>query len=244
MQALILAAGLGTRIREESTTIPKALIEAGGEPMLYHVILRLKKFGFNEIFINTFYLGDKIKEYLSVTHIEGVNITLLPESERLGTAGGILNALNYVSGSSLLVHNCDVFSEIDLSQLQRTHDTLQNDVTLAVQNRVTSRPLLFNEECLLVGMENHDEERGEEFGHSTVLHKVKFTGIQIINTATKSFFTNRKPPSSSIDAFISMAKEGKRVFGATFDEAYWIDMGTPEKLRELRLLLGKREELC
>ena len=156
MKALIFAAGLGTRLKPLTDTMPKALVKVGGKPMLEHVILHLKEQGFCDIIINIHYLGEQIIDFLKANHNFGINICISDErSEVLETGGGILKAADFLEDDEpFLVHNSDILTNIDLRGLYQQHIENKADATLLVGQRDTSRYLIFNHEDTLCGWIN------------------------------------------------------------------------------------------
>lgn len=152
MKALIFAAGLGTRLKPLTDTLPKALVPVCGQPLLYHVIGKLRDAGYTQLVVNVHHFPEKIREYLDA-HDFGVDIRISDESgQLLETGGGILHAQELLlpCEEPFLVHNVDIISNLDLSWLrgQTRPDAL---ATLVVSPRETRRKLLFNEDRRLVG---------------------------------------------------------------------------------------------
>ena len=152
MKALIFAAGLGTRLKPLTDTLPKALVPVCGQPLLYHVIGKLRDAGYTQLVVNVHHFPEKIREYLDA-HDFGVDIRISDESgQLLETGGGILHAQELLlpCEEPFLVHNVDIISNLDLSWLrgQSRPDAL---ATLVVSPRETRRKLLFNEDRRLVG---------------------------------------------------------------------------------------------
>lgn len=152
MKALIFAAGLGTRLKPLTDTLPKALVPVCGQPLLYHVIGKLRDSGYTQLVVNVHHFPEKIREYLDA-HDFGVDIRISDESgQLLETGGGILHAQELLlpCEEPFLVHNVDIISNLDLSWLrgQTRPDAL---ATLVVSPRETRRKLLFNEDMRLVG---------------------------------------------------------------------------------------------
>ena len=119
MKAMILAAGLGTRLRPLTETTPKALIEVNDRPILEIIILRLKKYGFQDIIINVHHHYKQVLDFLKSHDNFGINIQISDErAQILETGGGIKKASWFLNGSEpFLVHNVDVISDIDLKEL-------------------------------------------------------------------------------------------------------------------------------
>lgn len=154
MQAMIFAAGLGTRLKPLTDTMPKAMVSVGGEPLLKRVIMRLRDAGFNHLVVNVHHFAQQIIDYLADNDNFGLNIHISDETEQLlDTGGGIKKAKHlFIPDSPILIHNVDILSNVDL---QKFYDAAkEGDATLLVSNRKTKRYLLFNDEMRLVGWTN------------------------------------------------------------------------------------------
>src|SRR5512137_3047768 len=155
MKAMILAAGVGSRLRPLTDGTPKALIDVGGVPMIEHVIRRLTAAGVTEIVVNLFHLGDQIVDFLASRGNFGLRIEFTREAKLLDTGGGLKNAAWFFDdGRPFFLHNVDVLSEIDLGALLRRHRDVRALATLAVQSRPSSRRLLFDNGGRLCGRES------------------------------------------------------------------------------------------
>ena len=152
MKAMIFAAGLGTRLKPLTDTMPKALVPLCGEPLLYHVITKLKSAGYDELVVNVHHFAEQIVDYLSM-HDFGVKICVSDESEcLLETGGGILHARPFLEGGEdpFLIHNVDILSNLDLAWF-RQQTPPEALATLLVSERQTSRYLLFDDTLHLCG---------------------------------------------------------------------------------------------
>lgn len=214
MKAMILAAGIGSRLGDITKDKPKCLIEVKGKPLIKHVIDKLSTAGVKEFVINTHHFAEKVKDYIQRLRI---NALVIYEPELLGTGGGLLNAKEYLTGDFFL-HNADVLSEIDLKNLYKTHQEQTNIATLAVMRRETKRALLFDDSMQLTGY-NNDGVSGNRFG---------FCGVQVLS---EDIFHFLKAKGSTIDAFIEASKNKKRVIGVDIGETFWADVGTPERYK-------------
>jgi N-acetyl-alpha-D-muramate 1-phosphate uridylyltransferase len=239
MRAMILAAGLGSRLKKLTENTPKCLMEAGNITILEHVVNKLKHLSINNICINTHYLSEKIEEYLKQKNNFEISITLFKEDKLLGTGGGVRNASLFLEKSAdFIIYNSDIYSEFDLDKLIAAHRSSKAMVTLAVKKRDTSRVLLFDENNYLAGWENLDKETGERFGKSDRLTPYGFLGIHIVNSEFLKLIGSFVDPFSITDAYITASKEGVKIKAYDIGEDFWIDIGTPEKLEELQLLLA------
>ena len=154
MKALIFAAGLGTRLKPYTDTIPKALVPVGGKPLLYHVAMKLKAAGFDELVINVHHFPDSIMDYVHEEKDFGMKVSFSDERDFLReTGGGILYARKMLEGAPFLVHNVDILSDLDIGWFisQAEPDAVAN---ILVSDRETQRYLLFDENMRMVGWTN------------------------------------------------------------------------------------------
>src|SRR5277367_4326415 len=164
MKAMILAAGLGTRLRPLTDNRPKALVEINGRTMLEITLLRLRGFGVREVIINVHHFADVVADYLHTNNDFGIKVEVSREYELLDTGGGLKKAAHFfLEGPSsadapFIVHNVDVLSTIDLGRMMQFHTQNQALATLALQDRKTSRHLLFDNQHQLCGRQSGDSE--------------------------------------------------------------------------------------
>ncbi|UEA64351.1 NTP transferase domain-containing protein [Hoylesella buccalis] len=153
MQAMILAAGLGTRLKPLTDHVPKALVEVGGEPLLKQVIFKLKDAGFSRIIVNVHHFSEQIIQYLETNHYFGLDILISDETTQLlDTGGGIKAAKRLFGDTRILIHNVDILSNINLQRFYFAHK--EAAATLLVSERNTNRYLLFDDDMRLVGWTN------------------------------------------------------------------------------------------
>ena len=239
MKALIFAAGLGTRLKPLTDTMPKALVKVGGKPMLEHVILHLKEQGFCDIIINIHYLGEQIIDFLRANHNFGINICISDErSEVLETGGGILKAADFLEDDEpFLVHNSDILTNIDLRGLYQQHIENEADATLLVGQRDTSRYLIFNHEDTLCGWINKKtgEQKPEGFCYDPAQHEAwAFGGIHVISPTLLHYMRSDgwSGKFSIIPFYLSVCQKA-RIMGSPIDpDRYWFDIGKIETLEE------------
>src|SRR5712675_1961368 len=157
MKAMVLAAGLGTRLRPLTDDRPKALVEIAGRTLLEITLTRLRTFGIREVIVNVHHFADQIVDYLKANANFGMRIEISREDVLLDTGGGLKKAAWFFledaisSDEPFLLHNVDVISTIDFAPMVRAHKTNQSLATLAVQKRESSRQLLFDEQLQLCG---------------------------------------------------------------------------------------------
>jgi len=156
---MIFAAGLGSRLKPLTDTMPKAMVPIAGHPMLEHVILKLKAAGFTEIVINIHHFGDQILDFLKVNENFGLTIHISDERDLLlDTGGGVKKARSFFENSDepFLIHNVDILSDVNLKELYDYHLQSGGVATLLASRRKTSRYLLFDEKKKLCGWTNKD----------------------------------------------------------------------------------------
>ncbi|MCK5137617.1 MAG: nucleotidyltransferase family protein [Bacteroidales bacterium] len=227
-KAMILAAGLGTRMKPMTDDKPKALVEWNGVPMLEHIILKLKKQGFTEIIINVHHFADMIVDFVKKKDHFGIRIEFSHErDEPLDTGGGISHASWFFGDEPFLVHNVDIMSNIDLAQLYDAHVRSNAIATLAVKDRVTSRSLLMNQDGLLKGW--RDNRTGETIVVDSAeenLIPIAFSCVQVMEHAIFKFFPAEK--RFSITPFYLELARTKPINLYRHDQDEWIDMGRLE----------------
>ena len=154
-QAMIFAAGLGTRLKPLTDAMPKALVPVGGEPLLHHVIMKLKALGYERIVVNVHHFAEQIIDYLNTNQNFGLDIRISDErSGLLETGGGIKKALPmFDQQSPILIHNVDILSNLDLAEVMQ-YSATPPDAMLLVSQRKTKRYLLFADDMRLKGWTN------------------------------------------------------------------------------------------
>ena len=231
MKAMILAAGLGTRLRPLTDDRPKALVEIEGRTLLEIVLARLRELGIREVIVNVHHFADMVADYLAVNQNFGLRIEVSREEVLLDTGGGLKKAAwFFLEGSSdldqpLLLHNVDVLSTIDLARMVRFHTEHQALATLAVQERKSSRYLLFDEQLRLCGRRIEGEERTELVRPSRQLQALAFSGIHVVSPRLLVMMTE-EGTFSIIDAYLRLAAGEEKIVGFRADEWYWRDLGT------------------
>lgn len=232
MKAMILAAGLGTRLGPLTSDRPKALVEVADRTLLDLTLARLRALGIVDVVINTHHHADLIADYLRAHANFGMSIALSPEPILLDTGGGIRNAAPLLLDSTpgyFLVHNVDILSTIDIAQMLRRHAASGALVTLAVQPRPNSRPLLFDSTNQLCGRIVSGQ-----------LHLVRpaarpqplaYSGIHVLSTRIFPMLTEQGP-FPIFDAYLRLAAAGERILAFSAPDAYWRDLGRPESITE------------
>jgi NDP-sugar pyrophosphorylase family protein len=237
MKAMILAAGLGTRLRPLTDERPKALVETGGRTLLEITLARLRAFGISEAIINVHHFADMIVEYLRANGNFGMRIAVSREEVLLDTGGGLKRAAWFFREppqEPFLLHNVDVLSTIDLRRMAQFHAQSQALATLAVQERESSRYLLFDEALQLCGRRR--EQGTESVRASQPLRALAFSGIHVISP--RIFEMMEDGVYSIISSYLQLAGRGEKILAFRADEFYWRDLGKPEDLKEAGEDLG------
>lgn len=232
MEAMILAAGLGTRLRPLTLETPKALVEVGGIPLLEHVACRLVDAGVRRLVVNVSPHADKIRRFVEEKDGFGIPVRISEEPDGpLETGGGLRKAQPlFETGEPFLLHNADILTGIDLAALHAAHEP-DDLATLAVRRAETDRYLLFDDAGLL-GYAYRGEEKTVRDPRGEV-HRRDFCGVQMVSPRIFSRF-EKEGAFSIIDTYLRLAREGERVVPWDVGDALWIDVGTPERLEEAR----------
>lgn len=241
MDAMIFAAGLGTRLRPLTDQCPKVLVEVGGEPMLVHVARRLVAAGATRLIINVHPFPEQVEAVVARHGGFGVEVRLAYERERaLETGGGLLAAREHFRGTApFFVHNGDIWSDLPLEAMYAAHLASDAFATLAVMQRETTRFLLFDEHGLL-GWENRAtgaqetarRAEGEVIGHP-------FCGVHVISPEIFPLFTETGA-FSIVPTYLRLSGAGRRIAPFSVDGSTWVDIGRPETLAYARRLAKSR----
>ena len=235
MNALILAAGLGTRLGKLTSDRPKALVEVCGRTMLEHQLRHLSAAGFDRFVINIHHFAPKVKAFLEEHQNFGLDIRLSDETDLLlDTGGGIRKAMRLFDNDlPVLVHNVDIFSSVDLKALYRSHIESGADSTLLVAQRSTSRYLYFDAEGMLRGWSN--EKTGQVRSPYPDFDKAAFTpcafqGIHVVSRTLLPLLDEVPEPRFSITDFYVDNAARLRLRSVLSDAKDWVDAGKPEAL--------------
>jgi len=232
MKAMILAAGLGTRLRPLTDDRPKALVEVAGRTLLEITLSRLRTFGIREVIVNAHHFADMIVEYLKTNESFGMRIEISREELLLDTGGGLKKAawffLKDSSEEPFILHNVDVISTIDLQRMMQFHAEHQALATLAVQDRETSRYLLFDEQLQFCGRSGRDREP-ELVRQSLQPQAFGFCGIHVVSPRLLAMLSE-EGVFSIVPAYLRLAAQGERILAFRADEYYWRDLGKPDSL--------------
>lgn len=235
---MIFAAGLGTRLKNLTENKPKALVELKGETFLKRVILKLKSAGINEFVINIHHFGNQILQYLHDNNNFDSKIEISDERNfLLDTGGGLKKASPFLKHTEdFIIYNVDIFSDIRIEELIKSHNENNALATLAVQTRESGRKLIFDEGRYLCEWQNTTTNEKkiarEVIGKAT---PTAFSGIHIINSSIFDLILE-EGNFSIIDLYLRLAKNHKISY-YNHDYSYCIDLGKPENIITAEKLL-------
>jgi NDP-sugar pyrophosphorylase family protein len=237
MRAMILAAGLGTRLRPLTDDRPKALVEVAGHTLLEITLRRLQQYGIREVIVNVHHFADMVVDYLKKNNNFSMRIEISREEVLLDTGGGLKRAAWFFqedptrADEPFLVHNVDVLSTIDLHRMLLFHREHQALATLAVQGRETTRCLLFDEQNQLCGRRAGRDEAPEIVRPSKKTQALAFSGVHVISPRLLGLMTEQGA-FSIISTYLRLAAQNEKILAFRADEYYWRDLGKPENVTQ------------
>jgi len=237
MKAMVLAAGLGTRLRPLTDNRPKALVQVAGRSLLEITLTRLKSFGVSEAIVNVHHFAGMMIDYLKANNNFGMRVEVSREDILLDTGGGLKKAAWFFQQNSgndaepFFVQNVDVLSSIDLGQMLRAHKENHSLVTVAVQKRESSRQLLFDEHGQLCGRIAGRDREAEIVRPMQPLEPLAFSGIHVISSRVLPMMTEHGA-FSIIDTYLRLSGQGEKITAFRADQYYWRDLGKPESIAQ------------
>jgi len=237
MKAMVLAAGMGTRLRPLTNDRPKALVEVAGRTLIEITLSRLRSFGVREVIINVHHFAELVLKYLKKNNNFGMRIEMSREEVLLDTGGGLKQAAWFFRQDSkrredpFILHNVDVISTIDLNRMAQCHRENHALATLAVQQRKTSRYLLFDPQLQLCGRQIEGIPKLELVRPAEKLEPLAFAGVHVISPR---IFPLLKEDGvfPIVPAYLRLAGQGERIIGFRADQYYWRDLGRPENIMQ------------
>ncbi len=224
MKAIIIAGGLGTRLRPLTYNMPKPIVPLANKPFVFHQIELLKKFGITEIILNLHYLSDNIREIFDDGKKLGVKIHYSIEEKPLGTAGAVKNAEKFFDTKPMLIFNGDILTDINLEKMIKFHEEKKGKVTLAL-TRVED-PTLYG---LIITDENRRVlEFREKPSWEHVTANTINAGIYIVDPSIFKLVPKGKEFSFERQLYPMLLERGEKIYGYITD-AYWMDIGDPVK---------------
>lgn len=248
MQAMIFAAGMGTRLKPLTDTMPKALVTVGGQPLIRRVIARLKEAGATRIVVNVHHFANQIVSYLHDNDNFGTDIRISDETAQLlETGGGIKKAAPLFNADEpILIHNVDILSNVDLAKLYTfaaVEEEGKADAVVLVSNRVTKRYLLFDDDMNLVGWTN--VETGEvksPYPHLDVAkcQRFAFAGIHVVSPRLFKLMDTFPDKFGIIDFYLSICAT-HHVRGYVKTDLKLMDIGKLDTLHQAEAFLSELE---
>ena len=244
MKAMVLAAGLGTRLQPLTNDRPKALVEINGKTLLQITLAKLQSVGVNEVIVNVHHFGQMVVDYLKAHGNFGMRIEVSYEAVLLDTGGGLKNAAWFFQerdghpDESFMLHNVDVVSNIDLLKMLQAQAASGALATLAVQQRESSRQLLFDPQGQLCGRRKVKEGKEELVRPAANLQPLAFSGIHVISKRLLGMFTEAGV-FSIIDTYLRLAGSCQKIQAFRADNYYWRDLGKPGSIAQAERDLQK-----
>jgi NDP-sugar pyrophosphorylase family protein len=236
IEAMVLCAGEGRRLKPVTDFVPKPLLPVVSRPLLENIIISLKKEGIEKICVNVHHLKEKIIKFLNENDY-GVEINISVESKILGTGGGIGKMEEYIEGENFVVYNGDIITNIRLKKVFDFHLEKRAIATLLVQKRSNSRDILLGTDGKIIDIA---ERIGKEKAEARFLG---FTGIAILSRRIFDYLPQNKF-YDIVDAYLELIKEEGAIFGYKCTDGYWLDIGTKEKYLQVhRNILGDKKEV-
>jgi NDP-sugar pyrophosphorylase family protein len=233
MKAMVLAAGLGTRLYPITKNTPKAMVDINGKPLIHHIINKLIRYNFTDIIVNVHHFADQIISYIDSHDFGNARIVISDEREQLlDTGGGLMKASWFLKDGPFLIHNVDILSEIDLQKMAEYHQENKGLATLAIQKRESSRALLFDNSNILSGWTNKEKKITRTVRNADKVFDFGFSGIHIVNPEIFQLI-EEQGVFSIMTPYIRLAKNYD-FYGFRHDNDWWSDVGTHEKLQEAR----------
>lgn len=238
---MILAAGLGTRLKPWTDHHPKALAVVNGKSLLQRNIEYLQQFDIKDVVVNVHHFADQIIEAIGINKGWGSNVVISDETDEvLETGGGLMKASTHLKGSEpFLLMNVDILTDLDLNEMLHVHHNVSPLATLAISERETSRYFLFDEEDRLWGWRNvkTGQEKPANLSEQEVykqVHQKAFSGIHIIDPGIFELI-ERQGKFSMVDAYLDLVQD-RLIKGFDHSESKFIDVGKPESIEKAEKL--------
>lgn len=238
--AMVFAAGLGTRLMPLTTSIPKALAPLNGEPLIFHVLKKLENYGIKNVVVNTHHFADVFELWLKKINFN-FELHISHENALLDTAGGLKFAADFFPSKDILLYNVDVISTIDLDKFAHAHFRSGAIATIAVRNRKSSRYFLFNKQNQLIGWRNTTTNQQILCRKNQgTTNELAFSGIHIVKHELLDLIpANEK---LSLTPFYLDLAASKPIKSYVHNSDAWFDCGKLETLQEAELYLHKTKK--
>ncbi len=231
MNAMIFAAGLGSRLYPLTKYKPKALVEVQGKPLLDHCIQKLSGIGVHKIVVNVHHFAPQILAHINKSDYEIPIIISYEKDKLLETGGGLKFASKYLLDGPTLLYNVDILSNIDLNGLIEFHSRHKPMASLVVRNRDTQRYLLFDSSKRLIGWKNIKTQECINHFPKLDFSSLAFSGIHIIDPEIFSFMPD-KDKFSMIELYLELSKQ-HNILAFVDEKSNWVDVGKPDDLNKM-----------
>ena len=238
-QAMIFAAGLGTRLKPLTDSMPKALVSVGGQPLLWHVVMKLKAAGFERIVVNVHHFAQQIMDYLHANQNFGLDVLVSDESSMLlETGGGIRKARQlFFPDEPVLIHNVDILSNVDLAALYAQAGRPDTDAVLLVSPRTTQRYLLFGSSGRLVGWTNTATgELKSPYAQCEYTQMLAFSGIHVVMPSLLQCMDSWPERFPIIDFYLNLC-DRYAIRAEQKDDLRLLDVGKLDTLEQANLFI-------
>lgn len=248
MNALILAAGLGTRLKPLTDNMPKAMVPVGGKPLIWHLIQKLKTAGFTDIVVNVHHFASQITDYLSANGNFGLNISISDETDELLETGGAIKkaAQLFPNQEPFLVHNVDIMHNLDLGSLFLKHSK-EAQATLFVSERHSTRHLLFSSDGQLKGRDNDTTGEIDSPFHIVKskpenFSRMPFSGIHIFSPTLLPLMETWPSRFPVIPFYLQASSAGCSIRCAKIDNLQLLDVGKLDTLDKAEQFIINEEK--
>jgi MurNAc alpha-1-phosphate uridylyltransferase len=240
MDAMILAAGHGTRLRPITEHTPKALVRVGGVPMLERIARRLVRAGADRLIVNVHHHADQVRAFIDEKDGFGVDVRISEEQpEALETGGGLLHAVEHFRRDRpFILHNVDVICDADLAALYAAHRGADTLATLAVSDRPSSRVLRFDDRGLQARVDRRSGAVESSRAPEGDTRDFAFAGIHVISPGFFDLLEERGA-FSIIGPYLRLAGAGHRIAPEDISRSLWLEIGDPERLEKARRFLKR-----
>lgn len=234
MRAMILAAGLGTRLRPYTNELPKPLLPVGDRPLIHYNLLLLEKYGITDVVINLHHHGEKLRKALGQEFKTGLRIVFSEEPQILGTGGGVKKVSPFFDSRTFILVNGDILVDLNLDKVVEQHFRKRAVATMVLREDPEA------ERWGVIGVDAQGRVRrvldqGDWEGEK--LQKYMFTGVHVLEPRVLDYI----PPArcySITDAYMEMVKKGEKIFGYVM-KGFWMDLGTPERYQKTHQRMKK-----
>lgn len=237
IQAMIFAAGLGTRFKPWTDHHPKALAVIKGKSLLQRNVEYLKQYGITDVVVNVHHFADQIVEAIEKNKGWGSHITISDETDVvLETGGGLKKAAPFLTANTIVVINVDILTDLDLGRMIDFHHSHQPLSTIAITDRTTARYFLFDEENTLCGWRNTKTGEEKIARKAGQYFQKAFSGIHVLDK--KILTTIRQQGKfSMVDAYLDLAAT-HTIKGFDHSGSRFIDVGKPDSVAAAEALFN------